>query len=55
MHTLLHINTKKPFNVFHSMSAHKYTYEEQHKMVSTKILSNLCLNINVYVIVNYEK
>jgi len=36
------------------MTTIKYVFEEQHKMVSTKILSNLCINFNVHVIVNYN-
>jgi len=33
----------------------KYAYREQHKITSIKILSNLCININVHIIADYEK
>ena len=48
MQTSVHINTKKTFNIFHLTLVHKYVSEEQHKMISTKILLNLCTNFNVY-------
>jgi len=33
----------------------KYAAREQHKIVLIEILSNLCINLNVHIIVNYEK
>jgi len=37
------------------MTTIKDVFEEQHEMVLTEILLNLCINFDVYVIANYEK
>lgn len=33
----------------------KYATEEQYKIISTKILSNLSKNLDVHVLTNHEK
>ena len=33
----------------------KYASREQPKIVSIEILSNVCININIHIIADYEK
>jgi len=36
------------------MTTIKYASREQHKVVSTKISSNVCINFNLHGIANYK-